>query len=47
MEYLISQGIESDRITFKGYGESKPIDTNKTEEGQARNRRVEFKIIKM
>ncbi len=45
-EYLIGKGIEPDRIIGKGYGESKPIATNSTPEGQQANRRVEFKIMK-
>ena len=45
-EYLINVGkINKDRMTYKGYGETKPIDTNETEEGRANNRRTEFKII--
>lgn len=35
-------GIDSNRLTSKGWGESKPIDTNDTPEGKANNRRVEF-----
>ncbi len=44
--YLVSKGIAEDRIVGKGYGGSKPIADNKTEEGRRQNRRVEFKIIK-
>jgi outer membrane protein OmpA-like peptidoglycan-associated protein len=47
VNYLVSQGIEEFRLTAKGYGESKPIDTNETDEGRANNRRVEFTILKM
>ncbi|MCQ2286926.1 MAG: OmpA family protein [Bacteroidales bacterium] len=43
-KYLISKGIESNRLTYKGYGESMPIDDNSTEKGRAANRRTEFKI---
>lgn len=46
VNYLISQGIESSRLTPHGYGESNPIDTNDTDTGQANNRRVEFTIVK-
>ncbi len=47
VDYLISQGINPDRLKAVGYGESRPVDSNETEEGRARNRRVEFTIIKM
>jgi outer membrane protein OmpA-like peptidoglycan-associated protein len=46
MEYIISQGISSERITSHGYGESRPVATNETDEGRQINRRVEFKILK-
>lgn len=46
VDYLISQGIEDYRLIAHGYGESKPIDTNDTEEGRANNRRVEFTVMK-
>jgi len=46
VEYLISIGCNSQMISATGYGESKPIDTNETAEGQAKNRRVEFKFLK-
>jgi flagellar motor protein MotB len=44
-DYLISAGIKPERIVYKGYGDSYPIDSNETEEGRARNRRTEFKVI--
>ena len=44
--YLIENGIASDRLTSKGFGESKPIDTNKTAKGKANNRRVEVLLVK-
>ena len=46
-DYLVAHGIESRRLQYKGYGKSQPIDTNDTEEGRARNRRVEFKILSL
>ncbi len=45
-EYLVAQKIDSHRISSKGYGKSKPVDTNETEEGRQKNRRVEFTILK-
>ena len=42
-EYIISKGIDAGRMVAKGYGEEVPIDTNRTPEGRANNRRVEFK----
>lgn len=45
-QYLIKKGgIDGSRLTAKGYGEAKPIDTNKTRSGRSRNRRVEFNSI--
>lgn len=40
MQYLVNYGIDSARLSAKGYGESKPIADNATEEGRQRNRRV-------
>lgn len=45
-EYLISKGIDKKRISGKGYGGSKPIASNDTEETRKLNRRVEFTIKK-
>lgn len=42
---LIEQGIDAGRIESSGYGEEKPIATNKTAEGRAQNRRVEFEVV--
>jgi len=42
--YLVEAGIETERMAFHGYGMEKPIDTNETEAGRARNRRVEITI---
>ena len=42
--YLIDSGIAADRMTAVGYGETEPVDTNDTEEGRERNRRVELRI---
>ena len=40
-DYLVSQGIDRDRLFVAAEGESQPIDTNLTEEGRQSNRRVE------
>ncbi len=42
--YLVSNGIEKKRINTTGYGLSKPVGTNETEEGKAKNRRIEITI---
>lgn len=42
--FLIENGVEDIRLSYKGYGETQPIDVNDTEEGRANNRRSEFKI---
>ncbi|WP_170034610.1 OmpA family protein [Nonlabens xylanidelens] len=44
--YLINKGISKDRINYRGYGESQPIDPNEPEDAQAKNRRVEFVLRK-
>ncbi|MDY6801236.1 MAG: OmpA family protein [Bacteroidota bacterium] len=45
VKYLINQGISIERLTYKGYGEEQPVDTNETDEGRANNRRTEIKIL--
>jgi len=44
--YLVSQGIKSNRVSGKGFGNTKPIAPNSTEEERRLNRRVEFVILK-
>ena len=45
VNYLMKNGISGSRMTFKGYGETMPIATNKTDEGRQLNRRTEFKVV--
>jgi len=42
--YLISQGVESQKIMSKGYGEANPVADNNTDEGRAENRRVDLQV---
>jgi OmpA-OmpF porin, OOP family len=44
--FLIENGIAADRLMSTGYGETKPIASNKNAAGKAQNRRVEIKLIK-
>ena len=43
--YLVSKGIEANRIYTEGKGETQPIADNKTKEGRAKNRRVEIEVV--
>ena len=45
VNYLIAQDIPSKRLSFKGFGADQPVADNKTEEGKAKNRRTELKVI--
>ena len=42
---LIQRGVKGDRLSTKGMGRTKPLSSNDTEEGRARNRRVEFRVL--
>ena len=44
LNYLIAQGVEASRLEAQGFGETQPIDSNRTKTGRANNRRVEFVI---
>ena len=44
-DYLIGQGIAPERLIAKGYGETQPVASNDTEEGRAKNRRTEVRVI--
>ena len=44
-DFLVKMGVSPDQMTTVGYGESKPIMTNDTPEGKAKNRRVEIRFV--
>lgn len=44
--YFVEQGVEKERLEKIGYGETRPIASNRTKAGQAQNRRVEIILIK-
>ncbi len=43
-DYLTGESISPERISYRGYADTRPVDTNETEEGRANNRRTEFSI---
>lgn len=45
MAYLQEQGVAASRLSFEGFGPTRPIESNSSPEGRARNRRTEFKIL--
>lgn len=45
-KYLESKGVDPSRLESRGFGSSQPVDTNDTEAGRAKNRRVEFKVTR-
>ncbi|MFZ7183247.1 MAG: OmpA family protein [Bacteroidota bacterium] len=47
IRFLIENGVEASRLFSEGYGETRPITGNDSEEGRSLNRRVEFKILKL
>jgi outer membrane protein OmpA-like peptidoglycan-associated protein len=44
-DYLVEHGIPTERLSYAGYGLTKPMDTNETEQGRANNRRTEFRVV--
>jgi outer membrane protein OmpA-like peptidoglycan-associated protein len=47
VNYLVQKGIAKERLVAKGYGKSQPAVPNDSDENRAKNRRVEFKVIKL
>jgi len=45
VKWLVDHGVDKQRLTSQGFGQSKPIDSNDTEAGKQNNRRVEFHIV--
>ena len=45
-DYLVASGVQGNRLTYKGYGKTKPVADNQSEEGRAKNRRTVFVITK-
>jgi OOP family OmpA-OmpF porin len=45
LNYFVSKGVETDRLSAKGYGEAEPIADNSTTEGRFKNRRVELRSL--
>ena len=43
-DFLVAEGVATDRIVVEGLGATEPIDTNQTPKGRANNRRIEFRI---
>lgn len=44
-DYLVSKGIDTQRLSWKGFGATQPVADNSTEQGRALNRRTEFKVV--
>jgi OOP family OmpA-OmpF porin len=44
-DWLVGHGIERNRMRTRGYGSEQPVAPNDTDEGRARNRRIEFKQL--
>ena len=44
-DFLVSKGIPGDKISSLGLGPNKPVESNDTDAGKSKNRRIEFKIL--
>jgi outer membrane protein OmpA-like peptidoglycan-associated protein/uncharacterized protein YidB (DUF937 family) len=44
--YLVAQGVDSSAVVAKGFGDTKPVASNDTEEGKFQNRRIEFTAVR-
>jgi outer membrane protein OmpA-like peptidoglycan-associated protein len=45
LNFLVESGVSKDRLSAVGFGEEKPLNSNKTRKGRVSNRRVEFKVV--
>jgi len=45
-KYLVNQGVNAEQLTVVGYGETQPIDSNRSRQGRAHNRRVVLKPVR-
>ena len=45
-EYLLSKGVKAERIVAVGYGMERPLGSNKSESGRAKNRRIELRVVR-
>ncbi|MBL8009250.1 MAG: OmpA family protein [Flavobacteriales bacterium] len=45
VDHLVKEKVDADRLSWKGYGKSRPVADNSSEEGRAKNRRVEFTVL--
>ena len=45
LDFLVTNGVASERLSSVGFGEDKPLNPNNTRKGRESNRRVEFKVV--
>jgi outer membrane protein OmpA-like peptidoglycan-associated protein len=46
-DYLVTNGADVARLSYKGYGDTQPLESNDTEEGRKKNRRTELRITSL